>query len=125
MAGIKDELDQAGVALVAIGNGNTEQAKDFVSAFDFPGEVYVDPERRGFRAFRLNRGLISTLGPSAMLRGIRAFGAGFRQGAMAGDPWQQGGTFVIGPGPELLFAHRDAGAGDQPDVDGLLVACRR
>jgi hypothetical protein len=46
---------------------------------------------------------------------------GFRQGSTAGDPWQQGGTFLIGPGEKLLFEHRDQFAGDLVDIDQVIA----
>lgn len=125
---IKDQLAAAGVALAAIGSGNPKQAKKFVESFSFTGEMYVDPSLKTYKAFNLNRGITRTLGPSSIMRGISAMKEGFRQGKSAGDLWQQGGMFVIGPdsqtGSHLLFAHRNQTAGDQADLNAVLKAIR-
>ena len=55
------------------------------------------------------------------VNGIRAaMKKGFRQGRSAGDLWQQGGLFVIGPGPQLDFQHRNRVAGDHADLNAVL-----
>ncbi len=125
---VKDQLDAAGVALAAIGSGSPDQAKKFVDAFSFNGEMYVDPSLKTYKAFNLNRGITRTLGPSSVVRGLSAMKKGFRQGKSAGDLWQQGGMFVIGPdsqtGSQMVFAHRNQAAGDQADLNAVLKAIR-
>ena len=122
---IKDRLDEAGVGLVVIGSGSPDQAKVFVAAFNYKGEIYVDPALKTYRAFKLKRGVGRTLGPSAVVRGIFTMKKGFRQGKTAGDPWQQGGMFVLGPGDRMVYAHRNQAAGDQANLDEVLQALTR
>lgn len=117
---IKAQLDAAGVGLVAIGSGSPEQARKFVDAFSFTGEMYVDPGLKTYKAFNLNRGITGTLGPSSIIRGLSAIKQGFRQGKNAGDLWQQGGMFVIGPASQMFFAHRNRAAGDHADLNAVL-----
>jgi len=121
---VKDQLDKAGVPMAAIGSGSPDQAKEFVASFSFEGEMYVDPGLKTYKAFKLVRGLWRTLGPSSIGRGLTAMKNGFRQGKNAGDLWQQGGMFVIGPGQYMYFAHRNQAAGDHADLDAVLKACR-
>lgn len=121
---IKNELDKDKVALIAIGSGTPEQARDFSEQFEFAGELYVDPELRSYKAFGLVRGFWKTLGPSSIAKGIGTMFHGHFQGLSAGDLWQQGGLFVLGPGNRLLFAHRNPKAGFQADLDQVLAVCR-
>jgi len=121
--GVKDQTDKAGVALVAIGSGKPAQAKEFVALFSFDGEMYVDPSLKTYKAFKLVRGLWRTLGPASIGRGMTAMKEGFRQGKSAGDLWQQGGMFVIGPKDQMLFQHRNQAAGDHADLKAVLKAC--
>ncbi|MCJ8502217.1 AhpC/TSA family protein [Desulfatitalea sp. M08but] len=116
------ELDEAGVALAAIGSGTPEQAREFMAKFKFPGEMYVDPSLSVYKAFGLERGFWKTLGPASVGRGLKAMTRGFRQGGSAGDLWQQGGLFVLGPGQQLLFQHRNPAAGKQADLNAVLAA---
>ena len=105
---IKGKLDGAGIALVAIGSGSPGGAGHFVKKLHFTGEMYVNQDLSAYRAFRLQRGLLKTLGPASLIQGIRAMKNGFRQGRTDGDLWQQGGVFVLGPGNELIFQHRNS-----------------
>ena len=123
---IKDQLDAAGAGLAAIGSGKPAQAREFAESFSFTGDMYVDPSLKTYRAFKLVRGVVRTLGPSSIVRGIFAMKEGFRQGKSAGDLWQQGGMFVLGPGSkpgdQMLFAHRNQAAGDHADLNQVLAA---
>ena len=56
--------------------------------------MYVDPELHAYAAPGLKRGLHSSLGPGVILRGLRAFREGKRQGATMRDPWQHGGVLA-------------------------------
>jgi hypothetical protein len=122
LMGIKDQLASAGVTAVAVGSGTPEQARMFVEKFNFEGEMYVDPDLHTYRAFDLVRGLLRTLGPASLMRGMAAIKKGFRQGRTAGDPWQQGGLFVMGPGRQLIFQHRNRFAGDHANMNAVLKA---
>lgn len=108
------------VALVGIGSGTPEDARYFIEKFSYEGEMYLNQELDAYRAFDLKRGFWRTLGPSPLARGFRAMKQGFRQGRSAGDLWQQGGIFVIGPGDRLLFEHINGMAGDQADLKDVL-----
>lgn len=122
LMGIKGRLKKAGVALVAIGSGSREGARRFMDELGFAGEMYVNTDLSAYRAFRLERGLLKTLGPSSLVRGVRAMMDGFRQGSADGDLWQQGGVFVMGPGELLLFQHRNTFAGDHADLKAVIAA---
>jgi hypothetical protein len=122
LMGIKGKLEGAGIALVAIGSGSPAGAGHFVKKLHFTGEMYVNQDLSAYRAFGLQRGLLKTLGPASLIQGIRAMKDGFRQGRTDGDLWQQGGVFVLGPGNELNFQHRNRFAGDHADLEALLAA---
>lgn len=123
MMNIKEELDKEGATLIAIGSGTQEQAVYFRDKFNFTGEVYLDPELHAYKAFGLVRGFFKTLGPASLWQGVKAISKGFHQGLNAGDLWQQGGIFVIGPGNQLLFAYRNPRAGFHADPNQVVAAC--
>ena len=121
---IKPQLDRSGVGLVAVGSGSPASARKFVHQFGFEGEMVVDPSLKAYRAFDLERGMLRTLGPASLLKGIGAMKNGFSQGSAEGDLWQQGGLFVIGPGDRIDFAHRDRFAGDHADLGQAVAALK-
>ena len=119
---IKGKLEEASISLVVIGSGSIEGAKHFIEKLHFNGEMYVNQDLSVYRAFRLERGFIKTLGLSALLKGVEVMRKGFRQGRTDGDRWQQGGVFVMGPGDQMIFQHRNRFAGDHVDLDAVIKA---
>ena len=116
------EIRRRGAELVIVGNGRPEHAIDFRDSEHVESPLYVDPELRAYAAAGLKRGLRSSLSPGVMLRGVRALVEGKRQGATMGDPWQQGGVFIICPGNKVEFAYVSAEAGDHPSVEAIISA---
>jgi hypothetical protein len=119
---IAPEIERRGAALAVVGNGSPEQARRFAEerALSFP--LLVDPEMRAYAAAGLRRSVWSTFGPRVLLHGFRAMRAGFRQGRTQGDPWQQGGAFVIEPGNRVRFSQVSREAGDHAEPSRLLEA---
>jgi hypothetical protein len=107
---------------VVVGPAKPEHIAAFRQATGYGGALYVDPSLRAFRTAGLVHGWASTYHPLAVVRGVRAFAQGFRQGARQGDAAQQGGTFVLGPGDRLRYEWRDDFAGDNPDLDEMVEA---
>jgi len=108
--------------LAVVGCGMPEHLVGFREVTGYRGLLYTDPTLASFRAAALAYGWTRTLHPGSILKGVGAFGAGFRQGARRGNPVQQGGTFVLGPGDRVRFEWRDRFAGDHPDLREVLAA---
>jgi peroxiredoxin len=115
------EIHRRGAELVIVGNGQPEHAIDFRNTESVESPLYVDPELRAYAAAGLKRGLRSSLSPAVVLRGVRAFVEGKRQAATMGDPWQQGGVFIIRPGNRVDFAYVSQEAGDHPPVESIIA----
>ncbi len=116
------ELKARGAELVVVGSGQPFHAKAFREEHNISFPLLVDPGLRAFAAAGLKRGFSSTLHPRVLLHGFRAFKNGFRQGAVKGDPWQQGGVFVIAPGDRMLYQHISREAGDHSSPSRALEA---
>ena len=116
------EIRRRGAELIIVGNGQAEHAIDFRDRDHVESPLYVDPELRAYAAAGLKRGLRSTLSPGVILRGVRAFREGKHQGATMGDPWQQGGVFIIRPGNRVDFSYISEEAGDHPSVEAIISA---
>jgi peroxiredoxin len=116
------DIRRRGAELVIVGNGRPEHAVDFRDSEHVQCPLLVDPELRAYAAAGLRRGLLSSISPGVFLRGFRAFAEGKRQGATRGDPWQQGGVFIIRPGNVVAFAYVSQEAGDHPSPDSIIAA---
>lgn len=122
MCGHLGEIRAKGAELVVVGNGLPFQARAFRDErkLDFP--LLVDQGLKAYKAAGLKRSALATLNPVTALRGLRAMKDGFRQGPMEGDPWQQGGAFVIGKDGEVKFSFVSSGAGNHPEPAELIAA---
>ena len=116
------DIRRRGAELIIVGNGQPQHAIDFRDTEHVESPLYVDPELHAYAAAGLKRGLRSSLSPGVMLRGVRALVEGKRQGATMGDPWQQGGVFVIRPGNGVELAYISEEAGDHPSAEAILSA---
>jgi len=105
-----------------VGPGKPEHLAHFREATGYKGPLFADPSLATFRAAGLARGWGRTFHPRSLLKGLRAFAAGFRQGARQGDPVQQGGVFVLGPGDRVRYERRDRFAGDHAPTPAVLAA---
>jgi hypothetical protein len=105
-----------------VGPGKPEHLSGFRDVTGYAGLLYADPSLATFGAAGLAYGWGRTFHPRSMLKGLRAFAAGFRQGARRGNPVQQGGLFVLGPGDRVVYEWRDRFAGDHAPMADVLAA---
>jgi hypothetical protein len=86
--------------------------------------LLTDPGLRAFAAAGLRRSVLSTFSPAVLSRAAKAVKQGFAQGATQGDPWQQGGAFVIHPSGRVALAQVSSAPGDHVDPEALVEAVR-
>eukprot|EP00996_Jenningsia_fusiforme_P003312 NODE_4110_length_861_cov_25.318966_g3792_i0.p1 GENE.NODE_4110_length_861_cov_25.318966_g3792_i0~~NODE_4110_length_861_cov_25.318966_g3792_i0.p1 ORF type:complete len:201 (+),score=54.35 NODE_4110_length_861_cov_25.318966_g3792_i0:65-604(+) len=101
---IKAQLDEKNVALIAIGNGSEDFARDFADNLPWTGEVYLDSKSSVYAALNLKRwGLMETLSRFGKTLGFsRDLYKRFPHANFKGDGQQSGAVFVIGPGDESV-----------------------
>jgi len=112
--------------LVAIGNGNINFAKKFRQEYPFIGELYVDTKLDSYKAFKLQRGLWQTFGPSLHIGTMvnNMWKGKATMGSVEGDALQQGGTFIIGPTDNITFGYLNKHTGDHPSLESILEAAK-
>lgn len=116
------QMHQRGAQLVVVGNGTPPMARAFLEDHPLDAQVFVDPSLKVYAAAGLKRGILKVVNPSAMKAAARALLHGHMQGLNQGDPWQQGGTFVVFPGGKVAYSHVMGFAGDLPDNARVLAA---
>ena len=121
MRGHEDRMEQLGARLVFVGSGTPAMAADFKERFSVVPPVLVDTSRQAFAAAAMRRSLFSTLHWRSLRSAIRAYRAGFRQGRVLGDPWQQGGVLVFDGVGEIRHKQSDQVGGDPLDVEAILA----
>ena len=122
MREILPDIHARGARLVVVGNGKPFHARGFLEDYPIDALVLVDPDLKAYAAAGLRRGKAITLGFAAIRNGLRAFKKGFRQTSVKGDPWQQGGVFVVRKDGEVVYSHISQAAGDHPEPRELLEA---
>jgi len=112
--------------LVVIGNGDANSAKQFKENFSFQGEIYLDPKLDAYKSFKLQRGVWRTFKITKETRKMMLdiVSKKISMDKLQGDAFQQGGTFVIGPGDKLLFSYLNDHTGDHANVKDAINAGR-
>lgn len=125
MAGLRSalpEIQARGAKLLVVGSAPHEAIGGFRAATGYEGPLLVDPSLRAFRAAGLAYGAGRTFDPRMLRLAITAWLSGLRPGTPTGQLFQQGGTFVLGPGEAVRFEWRDRFPGDHPDLREVVAA---
>ncbi|KAL6458749.1 hypothetical protein MHYP_G00322210 [Metynnis hypsauchen] len=126
----QEALMDAEVRLVVIGQSSFSHIEAFCSLTGYQHEMYVDPERHIFKKLGMRRGeeFIETASKSphvksSMLTGsLKSMWRAMTSPAFdfQGDPLQQGGAIIVGPGSDVHFAHFDMNRLDHAPINQLL-----
>lgn len=128
----KQKFDQAGVKLVAIGNGSPLFGKGFKEQLPFEGEVYLDADSSVFKALELKRiGMWEATKRYFMSWSVLKFfsdqSKNYPTSNTSGDGLQTGGVFVVSAAPEgkvlYSFIESEHDGDSFADVDEILRAC--
>jgi hypothetical protein len=119
------EFEAAHASLAAIGLGDRAYARAFRDEQGIAFPLLVDEKREAYRAAGLrSASLLHLLRRDNARARARARAAGHRQEKLGRNPFQLGGSFVFGPGDNVLFTHVSATFGDNAPVESLLRAAR-
>ncbi|HSP15401.1 MAG TPA: peroxiredoxin-like family protein [Thermoanaerobaculia bacterium] len=118
----RDTIQERGVELVFIGNGNRHSAEAFQKQFDIQAPLYVDTKCDAYRALSMRRGARDIINLSSLRNMTRSLRAGFRPGLIQGDGRQFGGVVVVRPGGQVLYSYLSSAGGDHPPVADILRA---
>jgi len=128
---IKPNLDQLGVPLIVVGNGSKRFAQKFKEGIKFPGEIYLDPESKSFKALALPRlsawqAVKRFFFESKTVRFFKSLKKTYQSSDLEGDGQQTGGVFVVGPGSgrpmRYTFREHENDAESFADLDAILAA---
>ncbi|XP_066224426.1 peroxiredoxin-like 2C isoform X1 [Saccopteryx leptura] len=122
-------LQEASVTLIVIGQSSYHHIEPFCKLTGYCHEIYVDPEREIYKRLGMKRGEeITSAGQSPHIKSNIVSGS-FRSLWRAvtgplfdfqGDPVQQGGTLILGPGHYIHFIHRDRNRLDHKPINSIL-----
>ncbi|NXD43808.1 AAED1 protein, partial [Copsychus sechellarum] len=122
-------LQESNVRLIVIGQSSYHHIKPFCSLTGYTHEMYVDPQREIYKVLGMKRGegnKVSVRSPhvksNTLLGSIRSIWRAMTGPAFdfQGDPAQQGGALIIGPGNEVHFLHLDKNRLDHVPINTVL-----
>ena len=120
----RSKFESEGARLVVVGNGQPWFIEGFREKTQYKGELYTDPSLESFKAMRLRKDLRSTLGLGVVRNAVKAYREGYRQTRVLGNPWQQGGVFVIDSDGNICYSYASERAGDHPPTHEILRALK-
>nr|XP_003216551.1 PREDICTED: thioredoxin-like protein AAED1 isoform X1 [Anolis carolinensis] len=125
----KKYLEDANVRLVVIGQSSPDHIKPFCHLTGYSHEIYVDPGREIYKILGMKNGetadtpVQSPHVKSSFLSGhIKSIWRAVFSPAFdfQGDPTQQGGALILGPGNQVHFVHLDKNRLDHVPINTVL-----
>ena len=117
----KDEIEAAGLRVVAVGLGEPKHARRYCPQLAPSLTCLCNPDTAAHKVYGLKRGNVLQLaGPQVIASTLRAAHAGHSQSAATGDVTMLSATFVVDRQGRIQYAYYNKFAGDQPDLTGLL-----
>lgn len=120
------EIESRGSRLVFVSSGPHYFAQAFREDY-FPNSpsimVLSDPARKSYKALGFRRSFTSIFTLATLVRGWRAFRAGFRQALKPqGDTFQNGGILVIDGTSHIRYRFVSDAAGHHPDPERVIAS---
>ncbi|XP_063313250.1 peroxiredoxin-like 2C [Pelobates fuscus] len=125
----KSFLENANVRLIVIGQSSYIHIQHFCALTGYSHEMYVDPEREIYSTLGMKKGETSTTSARSPHVKSNLISGSFKSIYRAitspvfdfqGDPAQQGGALIVGPGNRVHFMHRDVNRLDHVPIRTLL-----
>ncbi|XP_075067213.1 peroxiredoxin-like 2C isoform X2 [Mixophyes fleayi] len=124
----KSFLQKADVRLVVIGQSSFLHIQQFCSLTGYPHEIYVDTDRDIYKKLGMKTGETFTASGSPHVKSnfvtgsIKSIWRAMKSPAFdfQGDPAQQGGALIVGPGNRVHFLHRDMNRYSHVPISSLL-----
>ncbi|XP_063770827.1 peroxiredoxin-like 2C isoform X2 [Pseudophryne corroboree] len=124
----KSFLEKADVRLIVIGQSSYLHIQQFCSLTGYPHEMYVNTDRDIYTKLGMKKGETSTSSGSPHVKSnfisgsIKSIWRAIKSPAFdfQGDPAQQGGSVIVGPGNRVHFLHRDMNRYNHVPISSLL-----
>ena len=118
-----EEILALGGEVIAIGTGDVASSAAFAEEEEIPYRVLADPDGTAAASAEIESvGAFRLFHPKSFSGAARAYRAGHRVRGAGNRVTQLGSTFVLGPGPVVRYAHRDAHTADHAPLTEVLAA---
>ena len=117
----REEIEAAGLRVVAVGLGQPKHARHFGDKLAPSVECITNEEPELHATYGVERAnMLRLIAPDAIKAGARAASKGHTQGQATGDAQRLPGTFIIDASGIVRYAYYGKYAGDNPDLSALL-----
>lgn len=117
----REEIEAAGLRVVAVGLGQPKHARRFGDKLAPSVECVTNESPELHATFGIERAnLLRLVAPDAIKAGARAASRGHVQGEATGDTQRLPGTFIVDESGIIRYAHYGKFAGDNPELPALL-----
>jgi peroxiredoxin len=116
----QEELDRLNVEVLIISFGTLPAATRWLEETCNPFRLLLDPERKAYEAYGLERSLARSWNLKTIWRYVQLLASGRRWRGIQGDSAQLGGDFVVDADGIVRLAYQSHDPTDRPDVDELL-----
>ena len=93
------------------------------TAVDF--DLFIDPQRKAYRAYGLERSLIRAWGPKVWINYASLMLSGREWRGIQGDSAQLGGDFIVDKEGIVRLAYRSHDPTDRPSIDKMISILQR
>ena len=116
-----EEIEAAGLRIVAVGLGEPKHAQRFCGKLAPSLVCYVDQDETAYKTYGLQQGgILALAGPATFIVAARAAASGHVQGEATGDTRMLPGTFIIDGAGIVQFAYYSRHPGDHPKIKKLV-----
>ncbi len=121
----QDELKKLNTRVLIISFGGLLAAQKWVEETCVTYDLLLDPERKIYDSFGLERSLLRSWDLKTIWTYIKLLASGKKWRGIQGDSSQLGGDFIIDPHGIIRLAYRSYDPTDRPSIDLLLDELRR
>ena len=117
-----EELERLDVKVLIVSFGTLPAAQAWLEETCSPFELLLDPERKIYEAYELERSALRSWNVRTIGRYVQLLASGRRWRGIQGDSTQLGADLIVDPDGVVRLAHYSHDPTDRPAVDDLLTA---
>ena len=114
-------IEKLNTRVAIISFGTLPRAKAWLQETAVTFEFFLDPGRKAYQAFGLERSLTSSWGPKVWFTYARLLLSGRRWRGIQGDSAQLGGDFIVDKTGIVRLAYRSQDPMDRPLINKLIT----
>lgn len=116
-----DEIAALNTDVVTVTFGTPYWAKAWLQETQAPLTIWLDPEKKSYETYGMNRSFWASWGPKNLWYYAKAIARGEEMHGNRGDTQQLGGDFIVDKDGIVRFAYPSKDPTDRPKISQLLA----